>query len=113
MPYRYTGFKGPKGSLEYSDGTFQIGLMQGMEVYSSDLSHVGILIRFDLGEGEEWCVFQSTSEKYTVGRCLFPDDDGPNITALIDYDDKCHWKYFTYPQYFDYRKPDSFLKGWP
>ncbi|MBQ6060638.1 MAG: RHS repeat-associated core domain-containing protein, partial [Clostridia bacterium] len=103
MPYRYTGFKGPKGKLEYINGNFIIPLIEGMEVYSEDISHVGTLMIYDLGAGEEWCVFQSASENYTLGRCLFEDDTGPNITALIDFDNSCHWSWFTYPQYINYK----------
>lgn len=106
MPYRYTEFKGPKGKLQYREGEFNISLMEGMEVYLDDKSHVGILIRYDLGKGEEWCVFQSASEPYTLGRCLFQNDTGPNITALIDYDNTCHWAWFTYPQYINYMTYD-------
>ena len=107
MPYRYTEFKGPKGRLEYINGDFIIPLIEGMEVYNEELSHVGTLIIFDLGIGEEWCVFQSISKNYTLGRCLFEDDIGPNITALIDFDNSCHWSWFTYPQYINYKKYDS------
>ena len=92
-----------KGTLFDSDGNLQVTLVQGMEVYSEDKGHVGILIRFDLGNGEEWCVAQSTSEIIHNARALFINDKhrGPNITSLEPLEgESTNWKYYTAPRYY-------------
>ena len=91
-----------KGALYNENHELQVTLYQGMEVYSEDKGHCGILIKCDLGNGEEWCVAQSTSELITNARAYFPNDKfrGPNITSLTPLEGKeTNWAYYTAPRY--------------
>jgi len=102
--YRYKGFKGEKGRIFTEDGTLAVELVEGMEVFSDSLTHVGMLLRYDFGDGEEWAVFQSTSEKITRSKALFNHDKGcgPNITSFYSIDGGLpNWVYYTAPQYIE------------
>ena len=90
-----------KGNLYTEDGNYAIQLCEGMEVYSADFGHTGVLIWADIGYGFEWCVAQSTSEKITRFHAYFPDDKhrGPNITSLEPVSGERNWVYYTAPRY--------------
>ena len=89
-----------KGELLYK-GNLTIRLCVGMELYSEDLGHTGIVCYEDLGNGYEWCVAQSTSEVITDARAYFADDKhrGPNITSLETFSGNSNWHYYTVPRY--------------
>ena len=100
-----------KGEL-FVNGKLAVELHQGMEVYNKTLGHVGILILYDLGNGIEWCVNQSTSETITRSRVLFPNDKhkGPNITSFFTKDGSAPtWYYYTMPRYWENMPQKYFL----
>ena len=90
-----------KGALYDEDGNYTVQLCEGMEVYSKDLGHTGMLIWENIGFGYEWCVAQSTSEMITRFHVYFKDDKhkGPNITSLEPISGKRNWFYYTAPRY--------------
>ena len=90
-----------KGALYDEDGNYTVQLCEGMEVYSKDFGHTGMLIWENIGFGYEWCVAQSTSETITRFHVYFENDKhkGPNITSLEPISGKRNWFYYTAPRY--------------
>ncbi len=111
MPYRYTQVpKDQRGKLFDKDGNLTIELKEGMEVFKTDndkedgIYHVGMLILWDFGYGEEWAVIQSASVPVTLCRALFKNDKGPNITSFYEIKERdgrpySDWDYYTLPRY--------------
>lgn len=101
--YRYNDELGKIGRLTKNGKLLDVELKQGMEVFKrsggKDQGHVGMLIKYDFGNGLEWAVFQSASMQITKTKALYPNDEyyGPNITALIGKDGKCSWLYYMDP----------------
>ena len=90
-----------KGALYDEDGNYTVQLCEGMEVYSEDFGHTGMLIWEDIGFGYEWCVAQSTSETITRFHVYFENDThkGPNITSLEPISGDRNWFHYTAPRY--------------
>lgn len=90
-----------KGALYDEDGNYTVQLCEGMEVYSEDFGHTGMLIWENIGFGYEWCVAQSTSEMITRFHVYFEDDKhkGPNITSLEPISGDRNWFHYTAPRY--------------
>ena len=90
-----------KGALYDEDGNYTVQLCEGMEVYSEDFGHTGMLIWENIGFGYEWCVAQSTSETITRFHVYFEDDKhkGPNITSLEPISGDRNWFHYTAPRY--------------
>ena len=90
-----------KGALYDEDGNYTVQLCEGMEVYSEDFGHTGMLIWENIGFGYEWCVAQSTSEMITRFHVYFKDDKhkGPNITSLEPISGDRNWFHYTAPRY--------------
>ena len=111
MPYRYTEVpKDQRGRLFDKDGNLTVELKEGMEVFKTDnnkedgIYHVGMLIRWDFGNGEEWAVIQSASTRVTRCRAIFENDKGPNITSFYEIKERngrpySDWDYYTLPRY--------------
>ena len=115
---RYNDFSGSKGPL-FENGELAVELVVGMEVFKSSIrtnpdgtkervenGHVGMLIKYDFGDGngEVWAVFQSVSvpvsrtpARYPEGTDLF---NGPNITRFYNYDGSCNWENYIDPWYY-------------
>ena len=90
-----------KGALYDEDGNYTVQLCEGMEVYSEDFGHTGMLIWENIGFGYEWCVAQSTSETITRFHVYFENDKhkGPNITSLEPISGDRNWFHYTAPRY--------------
>lgn len=71
----------------------KLSLLTRQQIYRLSKNHIGKVVLFDFGYGEELAVFQSCSEKLDPQnwRALFYGDMGPNITALEDNNHNSNW----------------------